>query len=276
MDSDLFEIILPSFAFFVGFFLAYALLEMLFTLSLNIVIFHYWGFHVASDELPRLRHNRRIELAVCLFFALLIVAMGCYSRILDVLLSSAAEVRVLALEVFLSMVLIYQITTRELLDDNLIKKAHKYLYFVLSSVAFVAVILFSNEYYGAYKNYIHSNIILPLTEDRSLYMGNSERQKLLTDFRQMIYSQLCPEADFSSYYRSGRVVSFAYIVTQPDLKIATKPLSKGNVKGYTSGRLCSNGKVSFLLTDYGQWYWIILGEMVAKKSENTENGAIEL
>ncbi len=264
MSSDLFEIILPSFAFFVGFFLAYALLEMVVALSLNIVIFRYWGFYVKKKDFPTLERNRRIELVICLLIASLILAMVRYSKIFDVLLSAVAEVRVFALEVFLTMLLVYLVTTRELLDDDLIKKAHKYLYFLMSSVIFVSVVLFSNVYYASYKDYIHYNVFLPMTQDRKLYLARSERERLLSEFRQMVYKQLCPEADFSSYYRSGKAVSFSYVVTQPDLKIALKPLSRGNLKAYTSGHLCSNGNVSFLLTDYGQWYWVMPNEMIAK------------
>jgi hypothetical protein len=265
MSSDLFEIILPSFAFFMGFFLLFTLLELLVTLSLNIVIFHYWGFYIAKKDLPTLERNRRTELGISLFIASLILAMVHYSRIFDALFSAVVEVRVFAFEVFLSMMLIYLITTRELLDDDLIKKAHKYLYFVMSSAIFISVVLLANAYYAPYKDYIHYNVFLPMAQNRRLYLASAERERLLVEFRQMVYKQLCPQADFSEYYRSGRTVSFAYIVTQPDLKIALKPLSRGNIKGYTSGHLCSNGKTSFLLTDYGQWYWVTSGEMIAQK-----------
>ncbi len=264
ISSDLFEIILPSFAFFVGFFLIFTMLELLATLALNIVIFHYWGFYVAKKDFPTLERNRRIELGISLLIASLILVMVRYSKILDVLLSSVAEVRVFAVEVFLTMLLVYLITTRELLDDDLIKKAHKYLYFLMSSVIFVSVVLFSHAYYTPYKDYVHINVFLPMTQERKLYLANEERQRLLAEFREMIYKQLCPEADFSSYYRSGKTVSFSYIVTQPDLKIALKPLSRGNLKAYTSGHLCSNGNISFLLTDYGQWYWVVPNEMIAQ------------
>jgi hypothetical protein len=264
MSSDIFEIIFPSFAFFVGFFLVYTMLEMVVALSLNIVIFHYWGFYVGTADLPRLRRNRRMELIVGLFLAALMIALVCYSRVFDVLLASRIEIRVFALEVFLGMVLIYLVTTEELIDDDLVKKAHKYLYFTMSVVAFVAVILFANRYYNDYKNYIHANLVIPLTQGHTLYVDSEERQKLLTEFRQMIYKNQCPEADFSSYYRSGEPISFFYIVTQPDLRIAPNPMLSSDLKAHTSGRLCNNGSRSFLLTDHGQWYWVVIGNLIAK------------
>jgi hypothetical protein len=265
MSSDLFEIILPSFAFFASFFLLYTILEMLTALSLNLIIFHYWGFATEVADLPKMKRNRRIELAIALFIALFIVSLVLYSRVLEVLLASTIEIRVFALEVFLAMILIYMITTHELLDDNFIRKAHKYLYFYMSAIVFVAMIIFSGRYYETYKNYIHVNLIYPMTEGRSMTLESSERKRLLAEFRHMIYKRLCPEADFSSYYRSGRVVNFVYVVTHPDLKIAKKPLLATDLKAHLSGRLCSSGNTSFLLTDYGQWYWVIQGERIAKK-----------
>jgi hypothetical protein len=264
MNSDLFEIILPSFAFFVGFFLLYTILEMLVTLSLNLIIFRYWGFATEVTDPPRIKRNRRIELAICLFIALSVVTIVCYSRVIDVLLASEIEVRVFALEVFLAMLFIYMVTTHELLEDHFIKKAHKYLYFYISSIVFVLAILFSNRYYADYQDYIHATLFFKSDQSQSLILSREERDRNLMVFREMIYNGLCPEADFSSYYRSGRVMNFVYVVTHPDLKIAQKPLLTTNVKAHLSGRLCSSGNTSFLLTDYGQWYWVIQGERIAK------------
>ena len=264
MNSEIFEIILPSLSFFAGFFLVYSILEMLVALSLNLVIFRYWGFAAEVTDLPKIRKNRRIELAIALFIAFSIVGLVFYSRVIELLLKSAIEVRVFALEVFLAMLFIYLITTHQLLEDSFIRKAHKYLYFYMSSIVFVAVVIASNRYYEAYRDYIHANLFFKSNQTQTMTLNRKERDQHLALFREMVYNGLCPEADFSSYYRSGRVMNFVYVVTHPDLKIATKPLLSTNVKAHLSGRLCSSGNTSFLLTDHGQWYWVIQGERVAQ------------
>jgi hypothetical protein len=264
MSSELFEIILPSLAFFLGFFLVYTLLELIVALSLNVVIFRYWGFAAKETDLPKLKRNFRIELGVSLFIALSIVALVLKSRVIELLLASLIEVRLFALEVFLGMIFLYLVTTHELLEDTFVRKVHKYLYFHMSSVVFVAMIFFSNHYYGLYQDYINANLFAKTDKGITLTLNSQERKAHLELFRDMIFQGLCPVADFSSYYRSGRVMNFTYVVTHPDLKIAEKPLLVSDIEAHLSGRLCSKGNISFLLTDHGQWYWVTQGERVAQ------------
>ncbi|MBI5755198.1 hypothetical protein HZA41_03205 [Candidatus Peregrinibacteria bacterium] len=265
MSSDIFEIIIPSVAFFLGFFLAYMLLEILVLLFLNRFFFRYWGISAEMIDIPRIQRNHRIELAICLFISFFILALIYFSQVIGILLTSTVEVRVFVLEIFLSLLLIYLITTHHLVKDDFIQKTHKYLFFYISSIVFIFTIILSNQNYENYKNYIHASIIHPLTANRSMILESKERRRLLTEFRQKIYSDLCPRVDFSTYYKNGRVVNFVYVVTHPDLKIAGRPIIRSNLKDYLSGRLCSNDKTSFLLTDHGQWYWVIEGQRIAKK-----------
>lgn len=264
MSSDLFEIIIPSVAFLMAFFLAYTLLEMGITLFLNAFIFRHWGFAAQATDPRPTQDSGHIELGICLFISAFVITMVCYSRIFDILLSSSAEVRVFTLELFLAMLLVYSLTTHQLQQNNFVKKIHKYLFFYLSSIVFVLSTLFANQYYETYKNYIHANLIAPLAGEHPMTLESRERKRLLALFRHQIYNDLCPRTDYTTVYKSGRVTNFVYVVTHPDLSIADKPILRSNLKDYLSGRLCTSKDISFLLTDHGQWYWVVEGTRIAQ------------
>ena len=265
MTSELFEITVPSLAFFVAFFLGYLILEMAVVVILNRVFFRYWGLVTVPVDYPKLRRNRRIELGVMLFIALSIIALVLKSRVIEVLLMSDLGIRLFALEAFLGMVLIYSITTHQLIKVDFIKKVHKYLYFYLSSIVFVAVVIVVNQSYGQFQDYLQTNVIHPYVTSRSMTMENKLRDELLDAFRHKIAYHACPWVDFTTPDEIGKIRNMVYITTHSDLDIASKPINRNNPRDYLTGWLCSDPRGTFLLTEHGEWYWVMEDQVVAKK-----------
>lgn len=265
MSSELFEIIIPSIGFFAAFFLTYLLLEMLVVVVLNRLIFRTWGIATQIADYPKLQRNHRIELGVSLFIAVSIIALVLRSRVIELLLVSQLGTRLFALEAFLGMILIYSITTHQLVRDDFIRKVHKYLYFYLSSIVFVACIILADQYYGIFQDYIRANIIVPIAHDRSLVLENNLRQELLSDFRYRIQKGTCPRVDFTTPNEIAVVRNMVYVTTHPDLNISKTPILHSNPRDYLTGWLCDDRRASFLLTEHGQWYWVIEDKQIALK-----------
>lgn len=257
MSSELFEIIIPSIGFFAAFFLAYLLVEMMVVVILNRLIFRAWGIATQITDYPKLKRNHRLELGVSLFIAFSTIALVLRSRLIELLLVSQLGTRLFALEAFLGMVLIYSITTHQLVRDDFIQKVHKYLYFYLSSIVFVVCIILADRYYGTFQNYIRANIIVPIANDRSLVMENKLRQELLADFRYRVKKGTCPRVDFTTPNQIGIVRNMVYVTTHPDLNISKTPILRSNPRDYLTGWLCDDLRASFLLTEHGQWYWVV-------------------
>ncbi|MBI5421687.1 hypothetical protein HZA44_00955 [Candidatus Peregrinibacteria bacterium] len=265
MSSELFEIIIPSIGFFTAFFLTYLLLEMTIVVFLNRLIFSNWGIATQVIDYPKLKRNQRIELGVSLFIALSIIALVLRSRVIELLTVSQLGTRIFALEAFLGMILIYSITTHQLIRNDFIQKVHKYLYFYLSSLVFVVCIILSDQYYGIFQNYIRANLIVPIAQNHSLVMENDLRQELLANFRYRIQKGTCPRVDFTTPDQIGIVRNMIYVTTHPDLNISKTPILRSNPRDYMTGWLCDDLRASFLLTEHGQWYWVIQEGRLAQK-----------
>jgi len=264
MDSALIQITIPSLCFFVAFFLVYLILEMLVVAFLNVFFFRYWGLATETPDYPKLKRNHKIEIGASLFIAVSIIFLVLKSKIVDLLLISHIGIRLFALEAFLGMVLIYLITTRQLVKDDFIKKIHKYLYFYLSTIVFVAVVIQVNQAFGLLQDYLQTNIIHPYVTSRSLILENRLTDELLTAFRHKISNHACPWVDLSTTDQLSKVQNMAYITTQADLDVASKPINRKNPRDFLTGWLCTDPRATFLLTEHGEWYWMMDRLEVAK------------
>jgi hypothetical protein len=256
MDSAFIEITIPSLCFFVAFFLAYLLLEMIVVVILNRFVFNHWGLVTETPDAPKPKKSYEVEVGTSLFIAVSIIFLVLKSRIVDLLLISNIGIRLFALEAFLGMVLIYSITTHQLVKNDFIKKIHKYLYFYLSTIVFVAVVIQVNQAYGILQDYLQTNIIHPYVTNRSLTLENKLTDELLTSFRHKVANHACPWVDLSTPDQLSKVQNMAYITTQADLDVAPKPINRKNPRDFLTGWLCTDPRASFLLTEHGEWYWM--------------------
>jgi hypothetical protein len=256
MNLDLFEIIVPSLSFFVAFFLIYLILEMVVVVILNRLVFSHWGLMTETPNNPKLKRSYEAEVGISLFISVSIVFLVLKSRIVDLLLISHIGIRLFALQAFLGMVLIYLITTRQLIKNDFIKKIHKYLYFYLSAIVFVAVVIQVNQAYGRLQDYLQVNVIHPYVTHRSLTLENKLTDDLLTAFRHKVSNHACPWVDLSTPDQLSKVQNMAYLTTHADLDIASKPINRKNPRDFLTGWLCTDPRATFLLTEHGEWYWM--------------------
>lgn len=256
MSSELFEITIPSLGFFIAFFLGYLLLEMAVVAVLNRIIFSYWGLVTVPDDYPTLKRNRRIETGVMLFISISTIGFTLWSRVVEALLISKIGTRLFALEAFLGMILIYSITTHQLVKDDFIKKVHKYLYFYLSAIVFVAVTLAVDQNFDRFQTYLRTQIIAPIQTQHAQLMEERLQEELLVAFRHKIFNHKCPPVDFSTPEKIGNVNNLVYIATHSDLALDPTPFVPNNPMEFLKGWLCEDPRGNFLLTKYGQWYWI--------------------
>ncbi len=264
MDSALIEITIPSLLFFLAFFLIYLILEMIVVVFLNAFFFRHWGLATETPDYPKLKRSFELETGISLFIAVSIVFLVLKSKIIDLLLISHIGIRLFALEAFLGMVLIYLITTRQLAKNDLIKKIHKYLYFYLSTIVFVAVVIQVNQAYSQLQNYLQTNIIHPYVTSRSVALENKLTDELLTSFRHKVSNHACPWVDLSTPDQISKVQNMAYITTHADLDVASTPINRKNPRDFLTGWLCTDPRASFLLTEHGEWYWVNQDGMVAQ------------
>jgi len=264
MGSEITDIIIPSIAFFVSFFIIFALIEALMSLTLNYFIFCKYSFFTNVIMRHKVYHGRWINWGAFLLLLLIITVLLTFTPLFDLLWSAPWEIKIFALEMFLAMILIYLMASRRLPPLHFIKKVYRYLYLYLSVAVYALAIVLVSQYYDTYKNYINATITFPLKNGQAIVLENDERKKLLTEFRHQIYTHDCPRTDLTEMVTNSDVQNLMYITTHQDLKIATKPINKNNPKAYLTGRLCSNGQKTFLLTDYGQWYWVIESQTIAK------------
>lgn len=257
MGSELSDIIIPSIAFFVAFFISFNLVEALMGLLLRYFIFSKATFF--TDVLLRYKiyHGSWIKPVSLVFLLGFTIGFLKFTAFIDILWYASWGVKIFALEMILAIYFIYLLSTHRLPRLHFMKKIYQYLFAYLSIIVYILMVVLINQYYDVYQHYINAKIVYPIQHKGSLILDNRERQKLLTEFRYQIYSNTCPAIDFTEIKTDSGIQNFVYVTTNADLKTIQKPINRNNPKAYLSGRLCSDGNKSFLLTDYGQWYWVI-------------------
>lgn len=270
MNSDFFEIIIPSVAFFVAFFMADILLEMGVVFLLNRLFYQQWIFVIKIACVPQEKWHRRAELALCLILSFSLLALIALTHAIDIFIASDFEIKIYVLELLLATILIYRITARLLPADAcencqcFLRKAHQYLFFLTSTLIAVLTLLLINQHYEGFKRFVHASLVYPISGHRPLILENVTKSELLTTFRQQIYRGLCPRIDYSTC-SADTPINIVYVTTQSDLSTDPLPINHQNLKDYLSGRACTKGDTTFLLTDHGQWYWVIDESKIVKE-----------
>jgi len=257
MTSELYDIIIPSIAFFVAFFMVFVLVELTIILFLNILIFKYWGFAINVVIRATVKHGKKIKGFTIAFVAIFIFALILFTSFMDILWHANFGAKILAAEMFFAMALIYITTTKKLPIFHFMKTIHKYLFVYMSAVVYIFVVVMVNQHYESYQNYINANITHPISKKANIFMENQKRKRLLKEFRQQIYAHNCPRTNMAQYLEGGAVEGFVYVATHDDLKIIDRLIDPTDLADYLIGRLCANEEAAFLLTDHGEWYWVI-------------------
>jgi len=255
MANQIYQFVIPNILFFVVIFLLFFILESL------IVFFLLWLENKKHDwlmffMLKVYRYYRKIRLVFriggFLIFAGVLVIISPYLAVS----APKAETTILALTMLIVMTLIYFILTQLKGRLSIRKLGDKTLYFILSILLYIFILLLINNKFPEYRQYVYKNVVSPVVVSAEKQLDENKREQLLSEFRVMLKNGQCPYKDYHGENNTGLIYNFMYITTDSDLKTSDKPTIPG-ASAAINGRVCSNGTETFLITEGGAWYWVI-------------------
>lgn len=264
MSLELTEIIIPSVAFFISFLLVFYLIELLVILFLNGFVLHHWSFVVDVVMKMKVRHGKTAQRITLAFVLIFLAVLFKYTAVIQILRDSSIEEKFYAAQIILVIFLVYRTGTRYLTELNFLKLIHRYLYFYFSIIVFVLMVLVVHQQYENYQRLINAKIVVPIAKNTQVVMENYRRKQILNEVRRMIYNDRCPHIDYTEHLVAGNLKHFFYVTTDPDLAYSNVTTSIDDPLNMTAGLSCTFENETFLLTEYGQWFWVI----------NVENGAL--
>ncbi len=253
MDSaDIF----PQLLFFFFFFLAFSVMELILVFILNRLMRRYWEFVVDRVMRLKVHYGNAIRNTALISILLLIVLLGAYTPIISVIAGASPALQSFAVAMVFVMVLIYFATARKMVKLVLEKRIHQYLYCVVSLVLYVFFVVFANESYVAYREYVNSQLVNPTIANVQAGLDERKKEDLLNKFREEARDGKCTIVDYSKRKTLG-VKQFLFMVQDAEFAIPGKEALQGVAA--LKGRSCTDGENTFLLTEAGLWYWVISG-----------------
>ncbi len=248
---------MPSIALFVLSFMIVIILELLVVLLLHRFIFNNWKFAVDVVFRSQVNHADIVKRVSLVFIALYLLVIVVFSDFFGILMTTSREVQIFAVELLLAMAFIYLRITRKLVELNFMKSIYRYLFVYISALIYVGSVITMSFAYEGYKDFINANLTAPIRDTIEYRIESNKRRELLREFRAQIYRSDCPLTDFTQI-KDPSSKHFVYVTTHLDLKTVDNPINPGDASSYLSGRLCTSEKgINFLLTEFGQWYWVI-------------------
>ncbi len=255
MDITIFNVVGPQVLFFLIFFLVFSILELILIFILNRFELAKWKFMIDVVIRSQVEHGRVIHYVMTGSIVLIAGMLVYVTPIVSILGTGTKEVKIFASVLIITMILIYATTTRKFAKLTIEKLIHKYIYIIVSLIFFVVIMLIVNESYGVYRAYINKTFINPTIQKVQVNLEESKKQNLLTQFRIMARKGECIDKDYSKEQGDG-VLNFVYVQTDPEFITSDKNIDVNDPNSYLRGKQCTNGKDTFLLTPYGNWYWV--------------------
>ena len=254
MDSaDIF----PQLLFFFFFFLAFSVMELILVFILNRLMRKYWEFVVDRVMRLKVHYGNAIRNTAVISIVLLVALLCAYTPIIRVLAQAYPSLQSFAIAMVFTMVLIYFATARKMAKLVLEKRIHQYLYFVVSLILYVFFVIFANESYVAYRQYINTQLVSPTIENVRAGLDERKKEDLLNKFREEARAGKCLPIDYSKVKGTG-VKQFLFMAQDAEFAVSGSMVVPQGVAAL-KGRSCTDGENTFLLTDEGRWYWVISG-----------------
>ncbi|MBU1682349.1 hypothetical protein KJ742_00220 [Patescibacteria group bacterium] len=208
------------------------------------------------DKLIRLKvhHGRAIELLAAAGILIVLGIVYFATPFFEILGAATPTMKILIICLLAVMLLIYITTTRKVTRMVLEKKVHRYIYFILSIIFFVFIVIMADQSFNSYQNYINTQFVDPTIKNIQFELDEREEKRLLTLFREDYLEGRCEQVDYSEKEEAG-LTHFVYITT--DIEFATMKTLEQSMGAPTIGYECTDGINSFILTDEGKWYWVI-------------------
>lgn len=254
MENILYQLVIPNLLFF--------LVILLIFLILQTVIVFFLGFLERKSHdwlmalMPKIyRHYRRVQ--SILGVAGLLLILGFVWVFCSILKKAehTPEITFFAAIMLLVITLLYFILTRLRLTVSIRRRSDRALYFVLSMVLFLSILLLIEQKFPYYRRYVYKNVVIPAVAEVERTLDINKADQLLNTFRVMEQDGQCPFKDFQDGSSTNVIHNFLYVGTDaaprkgPRLPLNPELIIKGNT--------CTNGTDTFIHSVTGAWYWVI-------------------
>jgi hypothetical protein len=256
MDSILKNEILPTLLFFVMFSIAFSFLELLLIFILNGLGRKYWTFVVDFVIRSHVHHGAWIRRGLIVLLGFALAAVIVYTPLVDILVGSSREMRLFALALALVMALIYSISIRKTARTQIERTIYRVIFFLVSLVLYIGILAIAQTSYTRYFQFVDTQLINPAAQTVGQSLEDQQKQTLLEQFRAMNQKGLCKPIDYSQSKEVG-LKNFVLVTTDPGLAFGSAFPDTSDPKAFLKGRQCTDGKNTFLLTEWGSWYWVI-------------------
>jgi len=257
MDQILKNEILPPLLFFVAFSVVFIFLELVLVFVMNGLGRKYWEFVIDVVIRSEVHYGKAIRYALILALSGIVAMVILLSPLIDILVRGTSEMRLFALVLALVMALFYFVTIRKTARMELERNIYRVVFFLVSIALYIVILCVAEKSYGDYVRYVNANFINPTIETVGNVLEKQERERLLGQFRELNAKGLCVDKDYTQSKEIG-LKNFVWVEDEPALAYGVaRPDSVNDPKGYLKGRACSDEKNTFLLTEWGSWYWVI-------------------
>ncbi len=256
MDIGLAGSIVPQVIFFVSFFVAFTLIEVLIIFILNRLGMSNWAFVIDFIIKAEVHYGKVIKVISRLLILLLAFGLFYTTGTLEILENATPEIQVFAVVLLLNIFIVYATTTRKLTKLAIEKKIHKTIYVITSLILFVFMTSFADQSYNTYQSIINQNFTEIAVQKVQQSLDENEKQEILENFRGMARRGECTEVDYRGSARNG-VTHFILVETDIEFIQVDGNVDATDPESYAVGRECTDGENSFVLTKYGSWYWVI-------------------
>ncbi len=248
--------LIPPLIFFIAFSVIFSLIELIFALILNGMERKHWEFMIDVVIRTKVHHSVAVRLIVFLFLGGLIGALFWLTALPDIFVSFSKELKLFAILLPFLMLLIYQINVRKSARLNIEKKIYGVLFFVISLVFYVVILLVANRSYGIYVDYINEKLVDPTVQKVERVIEEREEDELLEKFRLKYQEGGCNPADYTKEEKEKLLKNLLLIAREPELAFGDKKVDVNNPEESFRGMACSDGEHTYLLVENGNWYWV--------------------
>ncbi|MBI5421734.1 hypothetical protein HZA44_01220, partial [Candidatus Peregrinibacteria bacterium] len=179
-----------------------------------------------------------------------------FSPLLEILVTTGREMRLFALLLALVMALFYSINIRKTATLEVEKAIYRFVFFIVSLFIYVAVLVVAVKSYDGYVRLVSDAFINPTAIRLGQALAQREKERLLGQFRGMNAQGLCVATDYTDSKEVG-LKNFVWVEDEPALAFGSAKPDSENPKNFLKGKACTDEKNTFLLTEWGSWYWVI-------------------
>lgn len=259
METGLSKLVIPGLLFFAMIFVFFFITETF------IVVFLSWFEEKKHDWLMIFmlrvyKHYRAISILLKIIAILIIILAIWLMWPILVSIADKPEVSILAVMMLAIITLLYFILTQVQGKLSIQKHGSKILYIILTMVLYFFILILMDQKFPNYRHYLYENVVSPTALAAETKLEAYKKKSLLNDFRKIAKEGKCKYKDYHYEKDDDVVYNFIYIKTDIEFRAKKSPRIPGSNVSTIQGLNCTKGEDTFLVTDYGDWYWVIEAE----------------